>query len=64
MSSYSGGDQGECLEIVTWPDAVRVRDSKNRRGSQLALSPPPRPTSSRTPAGNERPAPRPDASDG
>ncbi|MFE0252569.1 DUF397 domain-containing protein [Streptomyces sp. NPDC059010] len=38
-SSYSAGDQGECLEVATTPDTVRVRDSKDKQGPQLVLSP-------------------------
>ncbi len=38
-SSYSGGDGGDCLEVATAPDAVHVRDSKDRQGPALAFSP-------------------------
>ncbi|MFE4411447.1 DUF397 domain-containing protein [Streptomyces sp. NPDC056821] len=44
-SSYSSGGDGDCVEVaVSWQDpaaaeAVHVRDSKDRRGPQLALSP-------------------------
>ncbi|MFH9982517.1 MULTISPECIES: DUF397 domain-containing protein [unclassified Streptomyces] len=44
-SSYSSGGDGDCVEVaVSWQKpaaaaAVRVRDSKDRRGPQLALSP-------------------------
>ncbi|OSP44934.1 DUF397 domain-containing protein [Streptomyces sp. 13-12-16] len=38
-SSYSGSDGDDCVEVArdTW--AVHVRDSKDRRGPELALSP-------------------------
>ncbi|MCX5284886.1 MULTISPECIES: DUF397 domain-containing protein [unclassified Streptomyces] len=38
-SSHSGGAGGECVEVAASPRAVRVRDSKNPAGPQLALSP-------------------------
>ncbi|MET7390022.1 DUF397 domain-containing protein [Streptomyces sp. NPDC005529] len=38
-SSFSGGEGGECVEVAASPRAVRVRDSKDPRGPQLALSP-------------------------
>lgn len=38
-SSYSGGDGDSCVEIATCPDAVHVRDSKDKQGPQLAFSP-------------------------
>ncbi|MFJ7305730.1 DUF397 domain-containing protein [Streptomyces sp. NPDC099088] len=38
-SSHSGGEGGECVEVAASPRAVRVRDSKNPAGPQLALSP-------------------------
>lgn len=38
-SSYSSGSQGDCVEVAASPAAVHVRDSKNTRGPQLALSP-------------------------
>ncbi|MFE2280398.1 DUF397 domain-containing protein [Streptomyces sp. NPDC059454] len=38
-SSYSSsGDGNDCIEIATDPDVVRVRDSKNIGGPQLALT--------------------------
>ncbi|AVV41742.1 DUF397 domain-containing protein [Streptomyces sp. ID05-04B] len=38
-SSYSSsGDGNDCIEIATTPDVVRVRDSKNVAGPQLALT--------------------------
>lgn len=38
-SSYSGDDSGDCVEVAASPAAIHVRDSKNSRGPQLALSP-------------------------
>ncbi|GGX51923.1 DUF397 domain-containing protein [Streptomyces minutiscleroticus] len=38
-SSYSSGGDGDCVEIAPCPRAVHVRDSKDRQGPQLALSP-------------------------
>ncbi|WP_432038588.1 DUF397 domain-containing protein [Streptomyces cucumeris] len=38
-SSYSGGDGDDCVEVATCPDTVRVRDSKDTQGPQLAVSP-------------------------
>ncbi|WP_073946842.1 DUF397 domain-containing protein [Streptomyces kebangsaanensis] len=44
-STYSSSGDGDCVEVaVSWQEpaavaAVRVRDSKDRRGPQLALSP-------------------------
>ena len=38
-SSYSSGSEGDCVEVATCPTTIHIRDSKNRRGPQLALSP-------------------------
>ncbi|MET9561535.1 MULTISPECIES: DUF397 domain-containing protein [Streptomyces] len=38
-SSYSGSDGDDCVEVATRPTTIHVRDSKNSRGPQLALSP-------------------------
>lgn len=39
-SSYSSGEPGsDCVEVASTSSAVRVRDSKNTTGPQLALSP-------------------------
>ncbi|MFC8804116.1 DUF397 domain-containing protein [Streptomyces anthocyanicus] len=44
-SSYSGSQGDDCIEVAvaqqepTVVSAVRVRDSKQTRGAQLALSP-------------------------
>ncbi|MEO7195095.1 MAG: DUF397 domain-containing protein [Pseudonocardiaceae bacterium] len=37
-SSYSAG-HGACVEVAPGPDAVLIRDSKNRTGPALSLSP-------------------------
>ncbi|MBC9719393.1 DUF397 domain-containing protein [Streptomyces sp. TRM66268-LWL] len=37
-SSYSGGDGGECVEVATTPEAVHVRDSKERLGPRIVIS--------------------------
>ncbi|MFI8089961.1 DUF397 domain-containing protein [Streptomyces sp. NPDC086080] len=39
-SSHSG-DSSNCLEIATTPATVFIRDSKDRSGPQLGLSPTP-----------------------
>lgn len=36
-SSYSGTDGGNCVEAATAPDAVLVRDSKDRDGPHLTF---------------------------
>ncbi|MFG2682355.1 DUF397 domain-containing protein [Streptomyces sp. NPDC048392] len=38
-SSYSSGSEGDCVEVASCPGTVHVRDSKVRRGDQLAVSP-------------------------
>ncbi|MFI9106649.1 DUF397 domain-containing protein [Streptomyces fildesensis] len=38
-SSYSGGSGDDCIEVATCPDTVHVRDSKDKKGPQLAFSP-------------------------
>ncbi|MEU9451588.1 DUF397 domain-containing protein [Streptomyces sp. NPDC048277] len=38
-SSYSSGGSGDCVEVAACPAAIHIRDSKNRRGPSLALSP-------------------------
>ncbi|MFE0694779.1 DUF397 domain-containing protein [Streptomyces sp. NPDC058869] len=37
-SSYSGGDQGECLEVAKGHADVPVRDSKAANGPALSFS--------------------------
>lgn len=37
-SSYSSnGNEGDCVEVASAPDSVRVRDSKNLPGPQLTF---------------------------
>ncbi|MFI8944966.1 DUF397 domain-containing protein [Streptomyces sp. NPDC053750] len=36
---YSSGGDGDCVEVAACPTTVPVRDSKDKRGPQLALSP-------------------------
>ncbi|CAL9317642.1 DUF397 domain-containing protein [Streptomyces sp. SudanB52_2052] len=38
-SSYSSSASGDCLEVATAPDTIHIRDSKNRQGPELHLSP-------------------------
>ncbi|MGW5004237.1 DUF397 domain-containing protein [Streptomyces parvulus] len=38
-SSYSGSQGDDCVEVATHPSTVHVRDTKDRRGPHLALSP-------------------------
>ncbi|MGW1275528.1 DUF397 domain-containing protein [Streptomyces tsukubensis] len=38
-SSYSGGDQGQCLEIADTAGSIHVRDSKNPEGAMLTFAP-------------------------
>ncbi|TKA11959.1 DUF397 domain-containing protein [Actinacidiphila oryziradicis] len=38
-SSYSSGEGGACVEAAICPGVVHVRDSKDKQGPQLALSP-------------------------
>jgi hypothetical protein len=38
-STYSGGEGGECVEVATGRAAVRIRDSKEHGGPQLAFAP-------------------------
>ncbi|WP_156727939.1 DUF397 domain-containing protein [Streptomyces apocyni] len=38
-SSYSSGGDGDCVEVATCPTTIHVRDSKNKQGPQLALTP-------------------------
>jgi hypothetical protein len=38
-SSYSGSDGDACIEVAKGPQAIHVRDSKDRRSPELALSP-------------------------
>jgi hypothetical protein len=38
-SSYSSGEGGDCVEVTTCPGTVRVRDSKDTAGPELAFTP-------------------------
>ncbi|GGZ68740.1 DUF397 domain-containing protein [Streptomyces echinoruber] len=38
-SSHSSGEGGECVEIVAWTGALHVRDSKDKAGPVLRLTP-------------------------
>ncbi|MEU9280632.1 DUF397 domain-containing protein [Streptomyces sp. NPDC048342] len=38
-SSYSSGSGDNCVEVATCPTTIHIRDSKDRQGPQLALSP-------------------------
>ncbi|WP_255953121.1 DUF397 domain-containing protein [Streptomyces odontomachi] len=38
-SSYSGQDGDDCVEIATCPQIVHVRDSKDKQGPRIDLSP-------------------------
>ena len=38
-SSYSGSNGGECIEVGSHDDRVLVRDTKDREGPMLQVSP-------------------------
>ncbi|MGW0363208.1 DUF397 domain-containing protein [Streptomyces sp. NPDC002990] len=38
-SSYSASDSNECVEVATTGGAVLIRDSKNKDGAHLAVTP-------------------------
>ncbi|NUS13539.1 MAG: DUF397 domain-containing protein [Streptomyces sp.] len=38
-SSFSGSSGDDCVEVAACPEAVHVRDSKDKEGPQLAFSP-------------------------
>ncbi|MGW7199220.1 DUF397 domain-containing protein [Streptomyces chryseus] len=38
-SSYSSGSGDDCVEVAACPGTVHVRDSKDKQGPRLALSP-------------------------
>ncbi|MGW2826919.1 DUF397 domain-containing protein [Streptomyces sp. NPDC001443] len=38
-SSYSGGDGDNCIEVAIHPEAVRVRDSKDKAIRPLVVTP-------------------------
>ncbi|MGG7574132.1 DUF397 domain-containing protein [Streptomyces sirii] len=37
-SSYSGGEQGQCVEVAETPSTIHVRDSKDPDGPSLTLT--------------------------
>ncbi|WP_211257177.1 DUF397 domain-containing protein [Streptomyces megasporus] len=38
-SSYSSSGDGDCVEVASCPDTVRVRDSKDEEGPHLTIAP-------------------------
>jgi hypothetical protein len=38
-SSYSSGGGGECVEVAIAPGAIHIRDSKDRSGPVLTVTP-------------------------
>ncbi|MFI5679386.1 DUF397 domain-containing protein [Streptomyces cellulosae] len=38
-STYSSSGDGDCVEVALTPATVHVRDSKDRQGPRLTLSP-------------------------
>jgi hypothetical protein len=38
-SSYSAGDGGDCVEVASWTGALHVRDSKDKAGPIVSLTP-------------------------
>lgn len=38
-SSYSGGDGDNCVEVAMLPEAVHIRDSKDKDISPLVVTP-------------------------
>ncbi|MFB7356097.1 DUF397 domain-containing protein [Streptomyces gardneri] len=38
-SSYSGGAEGQCVEVAEAPAAVHIRDSKDQAGPSLTFTP-------------------------
>ncbi|TKA10816.1 DUF397 domain-containing protein [Actinacidiphila oryziradicis] len=38
-SSHSGSEGDSCVEVAACPGTVHVRDSKDKQGPQLALTP-------------------------
>ncbi|MGW2131103.1 DUF397 domain-containing protein [Streptomyces coelicoflavus] len=38
-SSYSGGDGDNCIEVAVRPEAVHIRDSKDKSIRPLAVTP-------------------------
>ncbi|MEU5340256.1 DUF397 domain-containing protein [Streptomyces sp. NPDC020766] len=38
-SSYSGAEGGQCVEVASWPGVTHVRDSKDKAGPIVSLTP-------------------------
>jgi hypothetical protein len=38
-SSYSSSGDGDCIEVAITPATIHIRDSKNKQGPRLTLSP-------------------------
>ncbi|MCX2922809.1 DUF397 domain-containing protein [Streptomyces sp. NEAU-W12] len=38
-SSYSGGEGDNCVEVAVRPEAIHIRDSKDKRIRPLAVAP-------------------------
>ncbi|MEV5280994.1 DUF397 domain-containing protein [Streptomyces sp. NPDC051994] len=38
-STYSSSGSGDCVEVAACPAVIHIRDSKDKAGPQLALSP-------------------------
>ncbi|MFE7170963.1 DUF397 domain-containing protein [Streptomyces sp. NPDC057616] len=38
-SSYSAGNGGECVEVASWFGATHVRDTKDKAGVMVSLTP-------------------------
>ncbi|MBZ9639003.1 DUF397 domain-containing protein [Streptomyces sp. PSKA30] len=38
-SSYSSGGSGDCVEVATTPTTIHIRDSKNKQGPHLTVTP-------------------------
>lgn len=38
-SSYSSGSGDDCVEVARTPATIHVRDSKDRQGARLAVTP-------------------------
>jgi hypothetical protein len=38
-SVYSIGGSGDCVDVATRPATIHIRDSKDRQGPQLTVSP-------------------------
>ncbi|MFD7403657.1 DUF397 domain-containing protein [Streptomyces sp. NPDC059866] len=38
-SSYSSGGDGDCVEVAPSPTTIHIRDSKNKQGPHLTVTP-------------------------